>query len=278
MANEIIRELEIDVARENIFAAILAKQYDKATRYILATITNLGVVMSIDSKSIITINFERPHTDDEDSSNYQAAFSGSVVDGKVKVPLPYWALERDGDVRADISMNIGDNRLSTLEFIIRVQPAAYDGNAITDDENYDVLTGLILQVQSLNSTVTSAETARNNAESARVSAESARVTAENARASAENTRKSNETARKNAESARASAETGRVNAEKSRVAAETKRQQDYDTLTASIQESIENINQAAANAAIVKEIAATMQMTFFFDDEGYPCYEDKTTN
>ena len=89
MANEIIRELEIDVARENIFSAILAKQYDKATRYILATITNLGVPMSIDANSTITINFERPHLDSEDSSDYQAAFSGSVVNGKVKVPLPY---------------------------------------------------------------------------------------------------------------------------------------------------------------------------------------------
>ena len=146
MANEIVRELEIDVARENIFAAILAKQYDKATRYILATITNLGKAMTVDANSAITINFERPHNDGEATSDYQAAFSGSVIDGKVKVQLPYWALERDGEVRADISMITGDNRLTTLEFIIRVQPAAYDGNAVTEDENYDVLTGLILQV------------------------------------------------------------------------------------------------------------------------------------
>lgn len=278
MANEIIRELEIDVARENVFAAILAKQYDKATRYILATITNLGVAMEIDSNSTITINFERPHSDDEDPSNYQAAFSGSVIGGKVKVPLPYWALERDGDVRADISMIIGNDRLSTLTFIIRVQPAAYDGNAVAEDTNYDVLTGLILQVQTLNSTVSTAETARNNAESARVSAENARVAAETARANAENTRKSNETARGNAESARASAETGRVNAENSRVAAETQRQQNYNTLTAGMEAAIENINNAAENAEIVQEIAATMQITFFYDDEGYPCYQDKSTN
>lgn len=278
MANEIIRELEIDVARENIFAAILAKQYDKATRYILATITNLGVAMTVDSNSIITINFERPHTDDEDPSDYQAAFSGSVVNGKVKVPLPYWALERDGDVRADISMTIGNNRLSTLTFIIRVQPAAYDGNAVTEDTNYDVLTGLILQVQTLNSTVTSAESARNSAETARAAAESTRAAAESARTSAETTRASHETARVNAETTRAAAETGRVNAENSRVAAETQRQQNYNNLTADMETAIENINAAAENAEIVQEIAATMQITFFYDDEGYPCYQDKSTN
>lgn len=276
MANEIVRELEIDVARKNIFAAILAKQYDKATRYILATITNLGVPMTVDSASAITINFERPHLDDAEPSDYQAAFSGSVVDGKLKVPLPYWALERDGDVRADISMIIGDNRLTTLEFIIEVQPAAYDGNAILEDTNYDVLTGLILQVQQLDSSVTTAENARKTAESARVSAEAARAAAETERANAENTRKSNETARKNAESGRATAETGRVNAENSRVSAETKRQQDYNTLTAGMQEAIKNINEASAKADRIEEIAATMQITFFYDDEGYPCYEDKS--
>lgn len=175
MGNEIIRELEIDVARENIFEAILAKQYDKATRYILATVTNLGIPMSVDAASAITINFERPHLDTEEPSDYQAAFSGSVVDGKVKVPLPYWALERDGDVRADISMNIGDNRLTTLEFIIRVQPAAYDGNAVLEDTNYDVLSGLILQVQAVESSLETAENARVTAENARVTAENARV-------------------------------------------------------------------------------------------------------
>lgn len=229
MANEIIRELEIDVARENIFSAILAKQYDKATRYILATITNLGVPMSIDANSTITINFERPHLDSEDSSDYQAAFSGSVVNGKVKVPLPYWALERDGDVRADISMIVGDNRLSTLEFIIRVQPAAYDGSAVTEDENYDVLTGLILQVQTLNTNMSAAEA-------------------------------------------------GRITAENSRVAAETQRQQTFNTLKSAMETATDAANEVVENAASIEAIAATMQITFFYDDEGYPCYQDKSTN
>lgn len=278
MANEIIRELEIDVARENVFAAILAKQYDKATRYILATITNLGVPMNVDSSSAITINFERPHTVGENISDYQAAFSGSIVDGKVKVPLPYWALERDGDVIADISMVMGADRLSTLTFIIRVQSAAYGGNAITEDTRYDVFTGLILQVQNLNSTVSSAENTRNDAENARANAETARASAESARVNAENTRSTNETARINAENARGSAETGRTNAENSRVTAETQRQQNYNTLTAGMEDAIHNIGVAVQKAEVVEAIAATMQITFFYDDEGYPCYQDRSIN
>ena len=138
-------------------------------------------------------------------------------------------LFRSGDVRADISMIVGDNRLSTLEFIIRVQPAAYDGSAVTEDENYDVLTGLILQVQTLNTNMSAAEA-------------------------------------------------GRITAENSRVAAETQRQQTFNTLKSAMETATDAANEVVENAASIEAIAATMQITFFYDDEGYPCYQDKSTN
>ena len=42
-----------------------------------------------------------------------------------------------------------------------------------------------------------------------------------------------------------------------------------------MEEAIDNINAAAENAAKVEEIYNKMQITFFYDEEGYVCYEDK---
>ena len=121
----------------------------------------------------------------------------------------------------------------------------------------------------------SAETARAEAEAARASAEAARKTNEDARiaaetkrASAESTRATNETARKNAETARQTAEEARAAAEKARV-------DEYTELAGDMEEAIDNINAAAENAAKVEEIYNKMQITFFYDEEGYVCYEDK---
>ena len=121
----------------------------------------------------------------------------------------------------------------------------------------------------------SAETARAEAETARASAEAtrktnedARIAAETKRASAESTRATNETARKNAETARQTAEEARVAAEQARV-------DEYTELAGDMEEAIDNINAAAENAAKVEEIYNKMQITFFYDEEGYVCYEDK---
>ena len=121
----------------------------------------------------------------------------------------------------------------------------------------------------------SAETARAEAETARASAEAtrktnedARIAAETKRASAESTRATNETARQNAETARQTAEEARVAAEKARV-------DEYTELAGDMEEAIDNINAAAENAAKVEEIYNKMQITFFYDEEGYVCYEDK---
>ncbi len=136
-----------------------------------------------------------------------------------------------------------------------------------------------------------AEKSRDTAEKARASAETARANAESTRVSNENTRKSNEEARQTAEAGRASAETtrvgnetarqnaesGRVTAEQGRVAAEEARVAEYDQLAGDMAEAIDNINAAAENAAKVEEIYNKMQITFFYDAEGYVCYDDKTT-
>ncbi len=122
--NHSIRELTIDVAKENIFSPILAKQYDKNTRYILATITDYGNVLKVSNTSQVTINFKRP-----DGSSQ--SFYGKVEeDGRVQVPITYWALELDGKVTADISINGKDEKLTTLKFTITVEKATNNSSML----------------------------------------------------------------------------------------------------------------------------------------------------
>lgn len=65
-------------------------------------------------------------------------------------------------------------------------------------------------------------------------------------------------------------------AEAARVQAEKDREEDYEQLSEELGDAIENINAAAENAEKVNEIYAKMQITFFYDSEGFPCYTDKT--
>lgn len=65
-------------------------------------------------------------------------------------------------------------------------------------------------------------------------------------------------------------------AEAARVQAEQARATEYDVLSAKLDNSLDSINAAAENAEKVNDIYAKMQITFFYDREGYPCYTDKT--
>ena len=92
--NEAVRKLTTDVTRANAFQVVLAKQGDKNTRFIRATITNSGEAVTIESGSVIVVNYMRP-----DGS--AKGFYGEIVENNiVKVPITYWALEQVGDVKA----------------------------------------------------------------------------------------------------------------------------------------------------------------------------------
>lgn len=65
-------------------------------------------------------------------------------------------------------------------------------------------------------------------------------------------------------------------AEAARVQAEQARATEYDVLSAKLDNSLDSINAAAENAEKVNDIYAKMQIAFFYDSEGYPCYTDKT--
>lgn len=76
------------------------------------------------------------------------AFIGEVNDdGTVTVPITYWMLELDDKVCCDVSVVDNQGRkLSTLGFVIEVEHANYSGSEISEDENEDLISSLIVKI------------------------------------------------------------------------------------------------------------------------------------
>ena len=124
---EIIKELDVEVTKPNIFQAIVAKQYDMNTRFLRVTFKDGGTridIPNIETARVI-INAER-------KDGQAKGFDGVINDdGTVTVPLHSWMLELDGTVICDISvidMAADDNKkLTTTSFTLLVEKAAYGG-------------------------------------------------------------------------------------------------------------------------------------------------------
>ena len=119
---KITKQISVDVASENVFQSIIAKQFDNDSRFLRVQLTNEGKQIAVDPSSTVLINARR---EDNDSK----AFGGAVnEDGTVTVPITSWMLDLDGQVECDISVIDSEQRkLSSTGFTITVQAAAYDG-------------------------------------------------------------------------------------------------------------------------------------------------------
>lgn len=138
----IIKEITVDVAKKNLFQAIIAKQYDSLSRFLKVTLVNEGVGIVVENSSTVIINAER-------ADKQSKSFAGEVnEDGTVTVPLTSWMLELDGIVKCDISIIDSDSRkLTSTSFDIEVEEAANLNEEISSDENYDILVSLIGDVR-----------------------------------------------------------------------------------------------------------------------------------
>lgn len=183
---KIVKSLSLDVSRQNRIQAVVAKQYDKDSRFLKIQLTDEGEPIVVDLSSVVTINASR-------ADAISKAFAGEVnEDGTVTVPITYWMLELDDKVGCDVSVVDAQGRkLSTLNFTIEVEHSNHSGDDISEDENYDLLVTLLAEVAEAKDAEAKrvvAENARVTAETNRVNAETARDTAEKERAAAEQNR------------------------------------------------------------------------------------------
>ena len=136
---KIVKELNIEVTKPNVFQALVAKQYDMNTRFLKVTLTDNGTKVNVPYSGDVkvVINAER-------QDGQSKGFDGEVnEDGTVTVPLHSWMLELEGLVICDISViKITENtskKLTTTSFDLMVEKAAYGGDDITTDPQYEVL-------------------------------------------------------------------------------------------------------------------------------------------
>lgn len=216
---QVIKEITVDVARKNLFQAIVAKQHDSNSRFLKVSFTNEGEPITIGSASSVIINAER-------ADNESKSFAGSVNDdGTVTVPLTNWMLELDDFLRCDISIVAADDsKLTSTSFTIEVEAAANgEGSDISEDENYDILITLLSDCAKVksdcedatNSANTAAALANDKASLAQTATDRANEVADNLNAVMEEANTSleeMETATENAVKAKTDAETATSNA------------------------------------------------------------------
>ena len=139
----IVQEINLEVAKPNLFQAIVAKQNDYGSRFLKVTFVNSGEKIHIEPTLTATINAERP---DGLSKRFEAVVND---DGTVTAPLVGWMLELQGLVNCDISVMTEDGRLTTTDFSINVNEAACSDSDISADEDYDILKELIVKVEKM---------------------------------------------------------------------------------------------------------------------------------
>ncbi len=140
---KIIQKINLEVAKPNLFQAVVAKQNDYGSRYLNVTFVNNGEKINIEPTLTATINAKRP---DGASKRFDSVVNS---DGTVTAPLTSWMLELTGLVTCDISVMTGEGKLTTTDFSINVNVAACCDEDISIDEDYDILKDLIVQVETL---------------------------------------------------------------------------------------------------------------------------------
>lgn len=135
---KIIHEIRVEVAKPNLFQAIVGKQGDYNSRFLKVTLVDGGEVIGAAEAQSVTINANRP-------DGASKRFSGEInTDGTVTVPLAAWMLELEGTVYCDISV-IGkdDSKLTSASFEVKVEAVACPDSEISENEYFDVLQDLI---------------------------------------------------------------------------------------------------------------------------------------
>ena len=157
----IVKELNIEVTKPNVFQAVVAKQYDMNTRFIKATFVDCGERIDIPNSPTLSVVINAQRIDGQSKG-----FDGEInEDGTVTVPLHSWMLELEGAVICDISVidtaTDNEQKLTTTSFTLIVEKAAYGGDDVTSDPQYDILIDLITQVEDLLAKTESIDTALN---------------------------------------------------------------------------------------------------------------------
>lgn len=131
---QIVQNITLEVSKPNTFQAIIAKQFDSESRFLRVKMVNGSDTINVLSTSTVVINAKR-------NDGAEQAFEGVVnEDGTVTVPLTYWMLELDGELKCDVSIIDAEGRkLTSTKFIVKVEDASCADPDVSDADKYDIL-------------------------------------------------------------------------------------------------------------------------------------------
>lgn len=187
-------QIKLDVASTMSPPTVYAKQLDKSTRYVKATILQNGVPYTIPEGATARIRILKP----DGTTVYNTA---TVSNNAVTAELTSQTLAVGGIATAEMGLYKDDQILSTFVFYVRIERSAISDEAIESTDEFTVLEQAIRDAGTATTSATSAASAANTAAS---NANAAKTAADNA-ASAAKTAASDANAAKTAADNAASA-------------------------------------------------------------------------
>ena len=145
----------LDVTQYNAPQTIQARQGDLGSRLIRVTVTDNGSKFPLQAYSQIAFNCRRV-------DGMTDIFYGSVnSDGSAAVLIPKWLLEKEGNASCSFSVISPEGeKLTTQSFLLDVDPIEDNGEGLTEEEDYNILTSLLTNVGSLQQSLSTAEASR----------------------------------------------------------------------------------------------------------------------
>lgn len=175
--------IKLDVASYLCPPTVYAKQNDKGTRFVEATLLDNGAPYTIENGTTARIRILKP-------DNAMIYNNATISSGKVTVELTSQALAAYGIAIAEIGLFKGEQILSTFTFYIRIERSAVDDSAIESTDEFTVLEEAIRDAgtatTAANNAATAANTAKNKANNAATAANNAATAANAAKTAADN--------------------------------------------------------------------------------------------
>ena len=166
--------IKLDVASYLCPPTVYAKQNDKGTRFVEATLLDNGAPYTIENGTTARIRILKP-------DNTMIYNNATISSGKVTEELTSQALAAYGMAIAEIGLFKGEQILSTFTFYIRIERSAVDDSAIESTDEFTVLEQAIRDAGTATTSATSAASAANTAAS---NANAAKTAADNAASAA----------------------------------------------------------------------------------------------
>ena len=131
---QIIKPITVDLQKPNAPLIVNAKQNDKATRYIYATLIDGSSPYTIDASAVAEFRAKKP---DGTGAFYDATISGNIVQCELKEQV----LTVAGDVKAEINLYTATgSKLTSFAFTVKVEESVLEDATIVSSDYFNALT------------------------------------------------------------------------------------------------------------------------------------------